>query len=213
VKSVDGHYGSFYRRGGWIYDPEREAQFLLTRIIRPLRISRGTPVLELGCGTGLHAALLQCLGMRVIAIDSCQEAIDRASVFKRVKFLCIDADRYLRDCSTEFDVVYARGMSWFHYELEPGINRRGVNVHAAMALIMSVLRPGGLFVLQIRTNFTGSYDRTGIRHHSWRQSADFLRHFGSVRLLADWNGRPLRSAASARRSGMNLLAAVRRRIR
>lgn len=210
TKQVDESYDSFYRRGGWSYDRRFEAEFLLNRIVRPLEIPRGASILELGCGTGLHASLFQHLGMRVTAVDSCPVAIERAKRFSNVKFHCVEAGRFLRQCGSEFDIVFARGMSWFHYELELETNQKDVRVDDVTLSIMHVLKLRGLFILQIRTDFSGLYDLTGIRNHTWRQSKDFLYRYGEIRMLADWHGIPLKSNAAARRSGANLLAAVQR---
>ena len=208
TKQIDENYDSFYRRGGWNYDPHVETEFLLHRVVRPLEIPRGASILDLGCGSGLHASLLQRMGMRVTAVDSCHAAIKSARRFSNVKFRRVEASRFLSQRRTEFNVVFARGMSWFHYELEGETNQKGVRVDDVMLSIMRVLKPGGLFVLQIRTDFSGSYDVTGIRNHTWSQSRTFLRRYGDIRLLTDWRGSPLKSDAAARRSRGNLLAAV-----
>jgi SAM-dependent methyltransferase len=210
TKPIDESYDSFYRRGGWTYDRQAEAEFLLRQIVRPLKIHSGASILDLGCGTGLHAWLFERMGMRVTGVDSCPAAIDRAREFLGVKFQCVDASSFLRHCGRTFNVVFARGMSWFHYELEGETNQKGVYVDNVMRSIMGVLKPGGLFVLQIRTDFTGSYDFTGVRNHTWRQSTDFLCRYGDIRLLRDWRGIPLENGCAACRSGGNLLAAVQR---
>jgi SAM-dependent methyltransferase len=165
--------------------------------------------LELGCGTGLHAWLLDRLGMRVTAIDSCATAIAIAKERAGCHFACREASEFLNSCRAKFDVVFARGMSWFHYELEPGINSKGVDIDAAMLAIKRVMKPNGLFVLQIRSDFSGSYDWTGIRNHTWAQSRAFLRRHGKLELFMDWCGVPLLNAKEARRSQGNLLGAIR----
>jgi SAM-dependent methyltransferase len=202
-------YEDFYKRGGWIYDRNSEAEFLAERIVRPLRIERGSRILELGCGTGLHAWLLHRLGMRVTAIDSSAAAIAIAKERGGCRFACREASEFLNSCRAKFDVVFARGMSWFHYELEPGVNSKGVDIDAAMSAIKRVMRQNGLFVLQIRSDFSGSYHWTGIRNHTWAQSRAFLRRHGNLKLFVDWFGVTLLNAEVARRSKGNLLGAIR----
>lgn len=207
-KRVGESYESFYSRGGWTYDTDSEATFLVHRILKPLNICPGSQILELGCGTGFHSWLLCRLGMAVTAIDSCPAAIGRAKHYHGVTYECTDVNYFISCCEKQFDMIFARGMSWFHYELEPGPNSQGVDVDKAMTAVMRILKSNGLFVLQIRTNFTGTYDTTGVRNHSWQASRNFLMRHGKIELFTDWYGVPLDDATSALRSGGNLLAAI-----
>jgi len=214
-KRVGENYEQFYTRGGWSYDLDVERAFLVHRILRPLGITPGSKILELGCGTGKHAQLLHSLGMQVTAIDLSAAGIEQARKQPGVDFRCVDAAEFLRNCDTQFDMVFARGMAWFHYELEPGVpSRSGVDIDASMISLMKVVKPGGLFVLQICTNFTGELtspvEKGGVRNHSWEQSVNFMNQYGQLAMITDWHGVPLPDSAAALKSGCGLIAATRK---
>jgi hypothetical protein len=79
-----------------------------------------------------------------------------------------------------------------------------------MEAILRALRPDGVFVLQVRTDFSGAVDEeTGVINHRWEDVADFFHARGDVWMLTDWCGLPLPDAARARASGRNVLVAVR----
>jgi SAM-dependent methyltransferase len=202
-------YDDFYRRGGWSYDIELEGAFLLHRIIKPLAISRSSSVLELGCGTGVHAALLASLDLNVTAIDMSPTAIERAKLYLGPSFYCADTASFIKQDTDQFDLIYVRAMSWFHYELEEGQNRNGVDVHSEMSSIMKRVKPGGLFVLQVRTDFSGSYGTTGIRNHTCEQLSDFGRTFGDLVLFQDLHGTPLHSSTAIPQNTYAVLLAIK----
>lgn len=185
-------YEDFYGRGGWTYDHDIEAAFLWHRILKPLSVKHQSDVLELGCGNGVHAHLLARLGMKVTAVDKSRHAIQVAEQYGLAHFMCADAWDFVRSSPpSSYDMVFVRAMSWFHYELEAGPNRFGIDLRAFMGELVSLLRPRSLFVLQIRTDFSGTMDPTGVRNHSKGQLDNFCRAFGDVVLFTDWNGVPI----------------------
>jgi SAM-dependent methyltransferase len=129
-KRASENYEQFYGRGGWTYDADVECAFRFRRILRPLGIRPKSRILELGCGVGLHSRLLADLGMSVTGVDVSPAGIKKARQYecKEVEFHFSDAADFLKSAKTKYAVVFARGMSWFHYELEPGTNRHGVNI-------------------------------------------------------------------------------------
>jgi SAM-dependent methyltransferase len=202
-------YDAFYKKGGWYYDSVRELNFLRSAIIKPLRISRGARLLELGCGMGLHAALLSGLGLDVEAVDVSEVAIRHAgSVHSGPRYVHADAHDVLKRVSDPYDVILARGMSWFHYELE-GRNRNGIDVPKELRAIEKALRRKGLFVLQIRTDFTGTWHSSGIRNHTWGDLGSALQLIGDIVLYCDWSGRTLATERAARTSRLNACIGVR----
>ena len=100
-------------------------------------------------------------------------------------------------------------MSWFHYELEPGTNRHGVDIDASMNAILDVLVSRGLFVLQIYTDFSGRF--RDVRSHTWEQCKNFLERYGEIALFTDWHGSKLTDSEAAVRSGASVLGAIRKR--
>ena|SRR5690349_15849244 len=203
-------YDDFYARGGGRYDLLQETAFLFFRIVAPLGVGRDCRALEIGCGTGLHAEALSRLVVAVDAVDLSVAGIEiAASSFPGPKFTQGDAADFLRRAPDgHYDLIFARGMSWFHYALEPG--RSPFAIDALMVESMRSLRPGGHFVLQIRTDFTGRTDDTGIRHHRYRQLRRFAGRFGETRMFTDWAGLPLTNGASAIESGRNAIVAIRK---
>jgi SAM-dependent methyltransferase len=95
-------------------------------------------LLELGCGTGLHAAALSRLGYRITGIDRSENMVARAKC--RVdagEFLVGDLAAFR--IAEEFDAV----ISLFHvmsYQVHDD------DLSAAVATAAAQLRPGGIFV-------------------------------------------------------------------
>lgn len=204
-KRNDEDYDTFYSRGGWQYDADEELLFLVYRILQPLQVKPGVSILEIGCGMGLHSALLSECGMRVTGLDLSAVAISEARRrCTQPAFLQRDAHDYLAACEPScFDVVFASGMSWFHHSLEA--------IPKEMDAIFRVLRPGGYFVLRLRTDFSGTTHETGILNHRWADIVELLEPHGELLLLTNWRGLPLTSPNIARRFQGNVLAAVRKR--
>jgi SAM-dependent methyltransferase len=210
MKWADESYDEFYRRGGWRYDVAAEWRFIRQQILRQLGIAPPARLLEIGCGQGLHAHLFRRYGFTVTAVDLSPVAVASGlALDPLLDIRCCDAFDLLEASRRgSVDVVFARGMSWFHYELNDGCNRRGTDVGNAMRAISEVLTERGLFVLQIRTNFTGRWDKTGIRHHTFREVVEFFGRYGRIVSLTDWNGTQLSDDASARASGGNVIIAI-----
>ena len=102
----------------------------------------GGSVLDAGCGTGLHAALLSSRGHRVTGIDLAARAVERARERAtdsgvRASFVAgdaLDLPSPVAAPGAPFDTVLDVGL--FHV-LQPGVRRRYA------AALASVVRPGG----------------------------------------------------------------------
>lgn len=131
----------FYARHAGAYD------LLITDSVRPWvdavdgRLGRGSRVLDAGCGTGRHAAALIAAGHRVDLADGSAALLELAS--RR----CPGARALLVDlCAVDFaggyDAVTCRGV----------LNDMVTDAErdAAIAGLVSALRPGGTLFLDVR---------------------------------------------------------------
>lgn len=187
-------YEDFYAKGGWDAHPKAQTAFL-RKVIDRAGWERGSEILELGCGMGLHAALLAELGMTVDAVDASETGI--ASARKKYRhmdnaprFLCEDATQWEPELAGEYDGIFCRGMSLYHYELL-GENLHGYDVPTETARFFDWLRPGGTFVLQICTKFTGERPHGWVHHNKLEDYLQLFGYFGDVMLATDWDHKKL----------------------
>lgn len=209
---ITRHYNNFYAQGGWSYDTDLQREFLRTRIIKQWGMQPGQKLLEIGCGVGLHAELLQQAGLDVTAVDISPVAIARAK--KRlapVHWHCMSAAEVpARFMPGAFDYIYVRGMSWYHYQLDGLSPQTGVNVFDWTRLFFNLLKPGGLFVLQIRTDFSGNRPRNDVHDNTWYDYVGLFESMGNVRGVINWAGELLRSQEEALALGNNVIIATER---
>lgn len=178
------HYQEFYAGAGWGTTPEaaaREVRLVANR----LGWKSGRKVLDLGCGEGDHTDALRRLGFAAWGIDVSSAGIERARQRYPLSIFA-PADAAEWEPAAQVDSIYCRGMSWFHYELA-GINRHGIDVPHETARLFSWLRPGGEFVLQVSTDFSGS-DSGGVLNNPLGCYVDLFRPLGRIVLLCDWQG-------------------------
>src|SRR5262245_38492475 len=105
-----------YSHGGWTYDYDHERE-KIERIARSLDLKPGAAVLEIGCGEGFHAQILYDLGFRVTANDLSEVGIQNAQTrYPTIRFIHCNSiqlcDMLPHD---HFDMILARGHSWYHY--------------------------------------------------------------------------------------------------
>ncbi|HEV7898104.1 MAG TPA: class I SAM-dependent methyltransferase [Planosporangium sp.] len=95
------------------YDAWRYLGPVLDRI--HTRFKPGMRILELGCGAGLHAALLSAWGYEVTAVDNDERivklAAETAQAFgSRFEAVLADATQLPDEWSTQFDLVFSLGL-------------------------------------------------------------------------------------------------------
>lgn len=145
-------YTRFYSAGGWTYNMGVEADVM--RMIAYLAgWELGDRVHEIGAGRGDHAGIMAGLGYRVTAV----ELADTGTTATRERYPEVEAVN--ADVAgwtpTERGHVFARGMSWYHWELD-GVNANGVDVPTeTRGLVNRALDPDGAFVLQIWSDLSG----------------------------------------------------------
>lgn len=128
----------------------------------PFAELEGRDVLEIGCGTGVHAKLLAAAGARVTAVDLTPTAVELTK--RRLDLAGLEAD--VREADAEalpfadesFDFVW----SW-------GVVHHSEHTERVLAEIARVLRPGGRLALMV-------YHRSSITF--W---IDYVLHRGVLR--------------------------------
>jgi SAM-dependent methyltransferase len=137
------YYDLLYRDKDYIGETQFIQQLIKTHA------SDTQDILELGCGTGIHALLLAKQGYQIQGVDISQEMLQKASdrlldhppeLASRLKFTHGDI-RTLRLNQT-FDVV----LSLFHVISYQTTNE---DLLAAFATVKEHLKPGGIFIFDI----------------------------------------------------------------
>jgi SAM-dependent methyltransferase len=142
--NVFGNYARYYDLLYRDKDYIGEAQFI-HRLLQT-HASNAVSVLELGCGTGVHAVLLAKEGYRVHGVDMSQQMLERSQ--SRLTQLPLDiASRLqfsqgdIREFRTnqQFDAI----VSLFHVLSYQTTNEA---LQATLATVKSHLKPGGVFI-------------------------------------------------------------------
>ncbi len=115
-------------------------------MISTLGLKPGQAVLDLGCGPGLYATRLARRGLRVTGVDYSRNSIAYAREQAAAEGLAIDyvyQDYRTIEYSGQFDAVM---LIYYDFGVLPPADRDAVlaNVHRA-------LRPGGRFIVDVRT--------------------------------------------------------------
>lgn len=212
TQATKDHYDNFYSKGGWSYSNWREKRFLKSKIVKPLKLQKGSRLLELGCGMGYQSNLFYELGFDVVGVDLSESGIAYAkSHFSGPRYFNIDATELSAHFDYEsFDIIYIRGMSWYHYELN-GVNKLGVDVPERTEELFRFLRPKGVFVLQIVTDFSGSQPEGKVHNNRFDEYVRLFERFGEVFYISDWKGRVLRNQAEAEKVGKHIIIATRKK--
>jgi 2-polyprenyl-6-hydroxyphenyl methylase/3-demethylubiquinone-9 3-methyltransferase len=159
----------------WDFDGEPEAnRFILPALVRILRGTRATKLLDLGCGNGHVAGTLSALGYEVTGMDQSTSGLEIARTrFPGVSFLSHDLGDPLPEAHTgRYDCVIA--IEAIEHLLLP---------RKLMAAALAALRPGGTLV--VSTPFHGYWKNlalalTGGFDKHWHP----LRDFGHVKFFS-----------------------------
>ena len=209
-KSAVEAYEIRYSAGGWKYDYDYERK-RLERITDRLGLKPGDAVLEIGCGEGFHASILYDMKFRVTANDLSEVGIQHAQEqFPTIRFIhrnSIELPDILPN--DHFDMVLARGHSWYHYELTER-NSKGWNVPENTRRMFSLIRPGGIFVLCIRTDFSGTYYKDGVLNNTYQAYRDLFEPLGEIVLLTNADGIDLENDEQARQLKNDVVVATKK---
>ena len=186
-------YDRFYAGSGFRYQEDRERAFVRGVLIPAAGWVPGDRVIEIGAGKCLHARLLAEAGLDVTAVEVSATGVDAARrAYPGLDVQCADAAQWATDRPGN---VFARGLSWYHYELTgPGErNSRGVDVHACTERVMrDLVAPGCCMVMQIVSDLTGTHNPPDRKVHQ-STVAEFealFAPFGQVS-ITDWAGQPI----------------------
>lgn len=167
----DPVYNDFYRTGGWKYSYWKEFLWHRRHLVKRFGLHRGMRVLEVACGNGFHTNLLRLMGFDCLGVDRSREGIAWArSRFPRSRYHCGDLFGELPLARSSCEVVFARGCSHYHYDL---MSAQAIDTTRHL---LGYLKPGGVFVMVIVTNLSGSKEAGQIWHNTLD---DYRRHFGS----------------------------------
>ncbi len=172
-------YDRLYAQGGWKYSFRQEYRWHRREVIKRFGLRRGARMLEVACGNGFHTDVFNRMGFDCVGIDRSEMGITKARErFPKWNYLCCD----LRDMPfnrEEFDVVIARGCSHYHYDLLSDIALETTD------LLSKLLRPGGVFIMIIVSDLSGSREPDQVWHNVLD---DYRRHFSSrgKRWSVDW---------------------------
>jgi SAM-dependent methyltransferase len=204
-------YDQFYAERDFGFDQRHQEQFIKEQIIDQFELPKRGKVLEIGCGTGKQAAIFAGFGFEVDAFDISYVAIEKAKLQETTaRFYHESADKVVELFQTEwFDLIFVRGMSWYHYELnEP--SRTGVDVRQKTNELFKLLKPSGLFVLQIATDFSGSQLAGRVHCNTWQSYISHFEPHGKIIKVQNWKGIELTGQEQAVKEGGNILIATRK---
>ncbi|HAH45357.1 class I SAM-dependent methyltransferase [Gimesia sp.] len=174
-------YDAKYAEGGFVYNEQRERDWLKKHLVDRFNLQPGDKLLEVGCGKGLHSSLLADQGLDVYGVDISRVGIEAAQERgSQAHFIAASAsDLPLYFDHGYFDVIFARGMSWYHYELDREM-KLGVDPRIETAKFFRFLKPGGLFVLQIKTDFSGSRPAGDVHHNRLSDYRGLFEPLGDI---------------------------------
>lgn len=181
-------YDRFYSKVGWKYDIERETKFMSEILVPRSGWKPGDRVIEIGAGNCQHAEILRKLGFDITAVEASPVGVTKAREdYPELDVVCADAGDFVSERPGH---VYARGMSWYHYE-QDGVNRKGIDVPAVTARTFDKLvAPGHTFVMQIITDFSGSQKGEHVHMNTEQAYRNLFSRFGPTKIY-DWSGNPV----------------------
>lgn len=192
-------YNPFYLRGGFKYDQPKERRFLREILIPRAGWKRGDRIVEIGAGMGHHSELLRQDGFAVTAVEYSESGAQKAHTqYPDLEVVNASAAEWK---PTEKGHVFARGMSWYHYELN-GVNSHGVDVPKETARIFDAyVAPNHSFVLQIVTDLSGNRFEPKVHMNQASDYLDLFKPLGTTEIY-DWAGNRLNRTSWRARRGV-----------
>lgn len=184
-------YDKFYSTGGWNYTADVEVKRLKTQLFDHIDLALGSTVLDVGCGLGAHTEAIRRLGYKPTGVDFSGVAIEEASKqYPDTPFFKCDVE-HLNYPNNHFDMVFIRGLSWYHYELDDTCLARS-------KYLMNMVRPGGYMALIIQTDFSGETNPdSGVLFNKLSAYTRLFSKLGKIVLCTDWDGNVLTTNKAA----------------
>ena len=201
------YYDRFYAEGGWKFNYEKE-RALMSKLVEKAGLAPKASILELGCGQGFHSKLLHDLGFEVTGNELSEAGIAHAKAnYPGPTFIQGDAKEVIEKWPPHsLDCVLVRGMSWFHYAFFDPARR---DLPALMKIIASIIKPRGVFILTIVTDFSGTTRSSNTHNHEWADFDALLTQIGTIEHKEDIRGRTLNSPADIKPDGKGITCIVR----
>lgn len=196
-------YDRKYSKGGWKYDSENEKKDLKV-MLDAAGIEPPASIVEVACGQGFHTNALHEMGYQVVGNDFSQVGIRNAyTMYPHITFIHGDSRELPEKLGREvFDGLIVRGHSHHHYDLPlDGRSQKNVDVVHSTQTMFDLVKPGGIVIMTIKTDFTGSMHPGGIINNEIGAYKALFSLFGDIILLADKYGTPIRDDAHARELG------------
>ena len=102
-------------------------------------------------------------------------------------------------------------MSWYHYYLdERSVAYQGVNVPNRTSDLFRLLKVGGIFILQIVTDFSGRRTDGDVHQNEMNDYIGLFEQFGEIILKTDFEGNILESESDSKRAKGGVIIATRK---
>lgn len=202
-------YDRFYAKGGWNYKPNQQWHFIQKRMIEPMNL---TPckLLDIGCGMGLQTSLFSRLGFNAVGVEVSDSGIEYAREnYPETKF--IHGNVADINFPKDHDIIFARGMSWYHYELNE-VNVKNIDVPKETERLFTFLKHGGLFILVISTDFTGGLRNDGKDRTINNKLSEYQKLFsryGKIVFCTDYRSKPLNTEEDTK-GAVSIIIATRK---
>ncbi|MEQ9262818.1 MAG: class I SAM-dependent methyltransferase [Owenweeksia sp.] len=133
-------FDSPYYHKLYAHRDKTEARFFIENLVDELRISEGSEVLDLACGRGRHAIMLNQLGCKVTGIDLAESSIRFAQSYAGARLDFEVGDMRTDLGENRFDYIFNLFTSFGYFE------KREDHLKVCRAIAKS-LKPGGKLVL------------------------------------------------------------------
>jgi SAM-dependent methyltransferase len=144
---------NYFRYQNWLYEP------YVSSLIAFCGLTKGSSVLDVGCGQGFFSHLFSKNGMRVHGVDMSETGIRSAQgLYGHLGITFAVADIETATFRDQFDCIFVRSCSLYN---TPTFARQNETTSS----LLRHLKPGGTFIFAYNSNFSSRVCRTW-RYHS-----------------------------------------------